>query len=485
MFRERQRTLRAVSVALDVACIATAFAAALVLRLFHSSIPILNTIPVIPWTSEHLARSDYAVLLSVSTVAWVLSLRASHVYEAPRSMNLPSIITAYATALALASVATAAAVFVLKIGGISRVFFVYYFVLAAALLVAKHIAVIAFLGRVRHGKGKIRHSIIIGAGKPAFSFAKVLGDDDASGHRLVGVVLTSKRVSAELSQVPVLGSLDQLDSVLERAPIDEAFVIGGAAELARLAPLAQRLIERGLLVSIVTAMSSGDHGVRGRVTEFSGVPMLSFGPMPKDEVNDGIKRSVDVAVAAVAGVLALPVMFLVAAAVKLFDPGPVLFKQTRLGQGGRPFEVLKFRTMRTDAEQRLTADSELYRRYVENDYKLPGKEDPRITRLGLFLRRSSLDELPQLWNVLRGDMALVGPRPIVPAELEKYEPYAEMFLAVRPGLTGLWQVSGRSTVSYPERAFLDLDYVAGYDALGDLALLARTLPAVLSRTGAY
>jgi len=141
--------------------------------------------------------------------------------------------------------------------------------------------------------------------------------------------------------------------------------------------------------------------------------------------------------------------------------------------------------MRVDAEEALRRDAGLYRRYVDNDFKLPEAEDPRISPLGRFLRKSSLDELPQLMNVLRGEMSMVGPRPIVPDEIAHYKPYSELFLSIRPGITGLWQVSGRSNVRYPERAFMDLDYIGNNSVLQDLAILLKTVPAVFARKGAH
>jgi lipopolysaccharide/colanic/teichoic acid biosynthesis glycosyltransferase len=141
--------------------------------------------------------------------------------------------------------------------------------------------------------------------------------------------------------------------------------------------------------------------------------------------------------------------------------------------------------MYPDAEERLKADPELYRLYVENDYKLPEDVDTRITRIGRFLRRTSLDELPQLWNVLRGDMSLVGPRPIVPDEIRHYNGEAPLLLTLKPGITGAWQVNGRSALQYPERATVELEYVERWSLMSDLAILARTIPAVLARRGAH
>jgi exopolysaccharide production protein ExoY len=198
-----------------------------------------------------------------------------------------------------------------------------------------------------------------------------------------------------------------------------------------------------------------------------------------------LKRSFDIAASAAALTLLAPLMMALAVAVKLDTPGPVLFRQRRLGVGGRAFTIYKFRSMRADAETVLRADPVLYQKYLDNDYKLPPEEDPRVSPLGRFLRRSSLDELPQLVNVLLGDMSLVGPRPIVPAEIKEYGSQAPTFLGVKPGVTGHWQVSGRSNVGYPERAELDVNYVLGWSLSVDLKILCRTIPAVLARRGAH
>ena len=196
------------------------------------------------------------------------------------------------------------------------------------------------------------------------------------------------------------------------------------------------------------------------------------------------KRAVDV-VGAAALLLALSLpMLVVAIAVRLTSDGPVLFRQARLGRGGRPFTILKFRTMVADAEHSLHREDR-YRLYVDNGYKLHPDDDDRHTPIGSFLRRASLDELPQLWNVLRGQMSLVGPRPIVPEEIAEYGPLAFCYLAVTPGMTGLWQVSGRSSVAYPERCDLDLEYYESQSIRADLRILLRTPMAALKGIGAH
>jgi undecaprenyl-phosphate galactose phosphotransferase len=192
------------------------------------------------------------------------------------------------------------------------------------------------------------------------------------------------------------------------------------------------------------------------------------------------QRVVDVVVSGVALAIVAPVMALVALAVRLTSPGPVIFAQTRVGRQGRQFRCLKFRSMRVDADaalaELLATDSEARAAYAA-DFKL--KLDPRITRVGRILRRTSLDELPQLLNVLRGEMSVVGPRPVVPEELWRYGDRGQIVLQVRPGMTGPWQVAGRNDVPYPERVAMDVGYVLHRSVLGDLRILAQTVTYVL------
>ncbi|UCF79329.1 MAG: exopolysaccharide biosynthesis polyprenyl glycosylphosphotransferase [Candidatus Eiseniibacteriota bacterium] len=194
------------------------------------------------------------------------------------------------------------------------------------------------------------------------------------------------------------------------------------------------------------------------------------------------KRGFDVALSLVGLLLGSPLACLIALAIKLDSPGPVLFKQVRVGQGGKPFVFYKFRSMFLGAEG--IKREFLHLNQMDGPvFKL--LDDPRITRVGRFLRRSSLDELPQLFNVLKGEMSLVGPRPPVPEEVRLYEPWQMRRLAVKPGLTCLWQVSGRSMIGFEEWMRLDIQYIRNRSLLLDLQILLRTVPAVLSGTGAY
>lgn len=193
-----------------------------------------------------------------------------------------------------------------------------------------------------------------------------------------------------------------------------------------------------------------------------------------------IKRLLDIIGALLLLVLIFPLMLAVALLIKLTSPGPILFRQTRLGQDGRRFWLFKFRTMVVNAEQQLATRADLQQKF-EDSFKIA--HDPRVTPLGVFLRKTSLDELPQIINVLEGSMSVIGPRPIVPAELRKYGPWGEKLLTVKPGLGGMWQASGRSDTTYAARIVLDMHYIDHRSMWLDLSLLVKTAAAVLTCRG--
>lgn len=198
------------------------------------------------------------------------------------------------------------------------------------------------------------------------------------------------------------------------------------------------------------------------------------------------KRAIDLLGSGIGLILLSPVFAVIALLVKLEDPkGPVFFRQHRIGKGASMFNIYKFRSMNTNSEQLLREDKALYAKYVASNYKLEPHEDPRITRIGRFLRKTSLDELPQLFNVLKGEMSLVGPRPVVAQELKEYRDKKREFLSVKPGITGYWQVSGRSEVGYPERVDLELYYVYNKSLALDIKILLATVRSVLLKKGAY
>lgn len=201
--------------------------------------------------------------------------------------------------------------------------------------------------------------------------------------------------------------------------------------------------------------------------------------------SSALKRLMDFTLALAALVFIFPLLAFIAILIKIKDPGPIFFAQTRIGRNGREFKCLKFRTMVVDAQQRLDAllaSDPVAAKEWRTSQKI--SNDPRITPLGAFLRRSSLDELPQLINILKGEMSIVGPRPIQWNEAVRYGDKFDFYLSTRPGLTGLWQISGRSDTSYGERVNLDVSYVRDWSVLGDIKIIAMTVPAVLFSKGA-
>ena len=202
-------------------------------------------------------------------------------------------------------------------------------------------------------------------------------------------------------------------------------------------------------------------------------------------VSKALKRLTDIVIAGFALLFLLPIMVLIAVMVRLSDGGPVLFRHKRVGRDGEEFQCMKFRSMNPDAEAQLPnllSDNPAALAEWRANQKI--ENDPRVTKFGKFLRKSSLDELPQLFNILRGEMSIVGPRPIVRDEIEKYGEFYAFYCQVRPGMTGLWQVSGRSDTSYQERVDLDVKYVCEWSFLKDLKIMAMTIPAVLFSDGA-
>ncbi|MEX2181711.1 MAG: sugar transferase [Gemmatimonadaceae bacterium] len=208
-------------------------------------------------------------------------------------------------------------------------------------------------------------------------------------------------------------------------------------------------------------------------------PLVQLAGAPRSSWQLAAKRFADAIGSAIGLAVLSPILLIIGAIIKIESRGPALFAHWRVGQNGRGFFCLKFRTMRADAEEILSGDAELLRLYRENHFKLPDHLDPRVTPFGRLLRRTSLDELPQLWNVLVGEMSLVGPRPVVELELEEYRGSERLLLSVRPGMTGAWAVNGRHHVGYPERAELELRYVRGWSLRRDAAILAGTIGAVM------
>ncbi|HEX6938027.1 MAG TPA: exopolysaccharide biosynthesis polyprenyl glycosylphosphotransferase [Longimicrobiales bacterium] len=316
-----------------------------------------------------------------------------------------------------------------------------------------------------------RRVVLVGGGDTAQLDQIRLAGEEVAVLGRVGTGREEERVGglgAALAEVLAGGAAERV-VILDPLPASELDAVVGTA------------VRRGVPVEAWHPRGSAEH--RPVVRTEHGYPVVAWLPARPGVPRMALKRAMDVAVAAAALVLTSPLLVLIAAAIRLDSPGPVLFGQIRVGVGGKPFRMWKFRTMVPDAERMKPALAYLNESGDSRLFKIP--HDPRVTRLGRWLRRTSLDELPQLLNVLRGEMSLVGPRPFFPDDLRHYEPHHFERLTVLPGITGLWQVSGRSDVRDFETVVrLDREYIRHWSLGLDLRILARTIPAVLRRDGA-
>ena len=326
--------------------------------------------------------------------------------------------------------------------------------------------------------------LLVGSADSVDDVAHVLQRETWLGYEVLGALTPSTELVVETqSGVPVIGNADEAAALAVDAGADLVLFAGGGTSSKEMRRHLYALESANVHVVVVPGMTDI---ARERVSmrPVAGLPLVYLRGPSTLAASRWAKRTFDV-VGSVALLLAFaPLLAFLALKVRSHDGGPVLFRQERVGRDGRTFPCLKFRTMGTDAEERLAELVEQLAYDAANGlFKM--KDDPRITRPGRWMRRYSLDELPQLWNVLRGDMSLVGPRPPLPVEVASYDVTATRRLRVRPGMTGLWQVSGRSDLSWSETVRLDVYYVDNWSMLQDLTILARTARAVVASSGAY
>ncbi len=333
-----------------------------------------------------------------------------------------------------------------------------------------------------HHQGVLLTPVVVaGDSQHVDEVAKVLRREAWLGYHVVGA-LTADPIQQTPGGLKVLGQLrDTVDVIDEHEAQAVIFAEGSFQSSGDFRRMAWQLEEQDIHMIVVPALTDVS-AQRLDVRPVAGLPLVDVERPQAIAALRWIKRSFDLVGSGILLVLLSPLMAAVAIAIKLEDGGPVVFRQARIGHKGEVFQCLKFRSMVIDAEAKLAALA------ASNEgagplFKLT--RDPRITRVGRFIRRFSLDELPQLWNVLRGDMSLVGPRPALPTEVAQYDSDTRRRLDVRPGLTGLWQVSGRSNLSWDDTVRLDLYYVDNWSMVQDLMILAKTARAVVGSAGAY
>lgn len=330
----------------------------------------------------------------------------------------------------------------------------------------------------------LTNAIILGANNEGASLAEQLTSWKTSGLKIVGFVDKKLPSGTPIyKHIRVLGCVDQLDELIEKHNIEE--LILASSSITSRDGMLDIFHHYGISSNVNLRMSSGLYEIITTgltVKEFAYVPLVGINKVRLTGFDQFLKLLLDYCVAIPVMILGFPFFAFLMLAVKLDSPGPAIYRRRVLGMKGRQFDAFKFRTMHVNGDKILDAHPELKSELAKN-YKL--KDDPRVTRLGKYLRKYSLDELPQFINVLIRDMSLVGPRMISPEELKEYEKWKMNLLTIRPGITGYWQVSGRSDISYEERVRLDMYYIRNWTIWFDLQLLTQTIPAVLRKRGAY
>ncbi len=361
----------------------------------------------------------------------------------------------------------------------SRLMFIYLWALTVGLLVGARVVGRGLRGLLRRRGIGLRSALIVGCGPPGRAIMQSLLAQPALGYQVIGFLDDAYR--RDLGRIAYLGAPACLDVVIAERQPDEVIIALPSSRHEEIVGYVRACRASGARFRLVPDFY--ELSLNQVDTQYlDGIPLIGLRDLQLSGPDRLVKRAVDVVVASLGLLVASPVLLLAAVAIKLDSPGPILHQQVRVGKGGRHFTLYKFRSMK------VNADAELERLRPSNEaggvtFKM--RADPRRTRVGRWLRRLSIDELPQLWNVLRGDMSLVGPRPPLPSEVSRYEEWHRHRLEVAPGLTGLWQVSGRSEVPFDEMVLMDLWYIEHWSLGLDLKILFRTIPAVLLARGAY
>jgi exopolysaccharide biosynthesis polyprenyl glycosylphosphotransferase len=475
--RTRRLRMRATLVGLDAVALLTAGMVASQIRFgsVFSAVAFENT-------TLHVQFWQVAFII---VPMWLLLLASAGLYDIDQHMLTLGETGRIARALSMGVVAIVLIAYLAKTPGLSRAWTLLAWVLAIFIVVSARSAFALVRTIVRRRGHMLQPVIIVGSNAEASDLIRIIGANRESGLVPVGCLTASMAERLELDycsdDIPVLGSAREIKQVLEDTGVDTVVIASSAFDHDVLARMIAELRDGDIDVHI----SSGLFEVltnRVLVSEIAGIPLITVRGISLSTANLLTKRAFDLTLSILALVIGSPIWLAIALAVKLTSRGPIFYGQTRIGRHGRQFRMLKFRSMYVDAEERLAE--------LKSDNEASGplfkmKNDPRVTPVGRWMRKFSIDEFPQLINVLRGEMSLVGPRPPLPEEVTRYTSQDWRRLEVVPGMTGLWQVSGRSSLTFDEMVRLDIFYIENWSVSLDMTLIMRTIPAVLLAKGAY
>ncbi len=466
MFSRHYRKVKAIFGLTDVLLITLAFLAAYETR--------------IRLQFEKVFYLDFLVatlLLIISMLCWTAIGYWFNIYEKLDSAHPRVVLRDTFRQCALGAISLVLAEYMLRLD-LSRSFVALFAIYAWVLLCLFRINFARAIGTVRREFGTAHFVMVVGSGASARHLGAALEQSADYGVRLMGF-LDDEPGQVELSQAYQQYPLSQLPELLRQQVIDEIIF---AVESGRLAGMEEVFLlcdEEGVRTRVVVDFFPHVNS-QVYLDRLGTTPLLTFSAAPHDEIRLLLKRVTDILLAAAALVLLLPFMLLIALLIPLTSPGPAIFRQERCGLNGRRFVFYKFRSMCDNAEELKASVAHLNQRSTA--FKIPN--DPRLTRIGWFLRKFSIDEWPQLWNVLKGDMSLVGPRPAVPEEVERYQRWQRRRLRMRPGLTCLWAVAGRDALDFETWMKMDMQYIDTWSLALDWKIILRTIPRVLTGRGA-
>ncbi len=483
MLKEQARALALGVFLLDLALVATGFLLAYSMRA-----SVLPRLFPATFSTNFYPLATYLPLLPLVLAIWAPLLLVSGRYRSHRTVPIDeearAIMRVCLTGLGILALVIYGSRLDQRLLGndeISRLWIGLVAMISCLLLLCEKLALRTMSRWVRLQGYNYRSLIIVGTHASAIKLADSIRDHRFWGYRVLGLVAHPGSENAEVpKRYSILGTLDTLPELVQENAVDDVLFCVGRRDLDHLEDLFFALQELGTRIRF--ALDLFPHArAHARMEELDGTPLLTFSTTPEGWLPLVIKRAIDVTVSVTMLALAAPVVLVIASLIKLTSTGRVFYRQTRCGLNGRQFTIYKFRTMIEGAEAR---QRELLHLNEMDGPVFKVQRDPRVTKLGRILRRFSLDELPQLWNVLRGDMSLVGPRPPIPDEVAQYQRWQRRRLSMKPGLTCLWQISGRNHVDFDRWIELDLEYIDSWSPWLDLKILAKTVPAVISGRGA-